>query len=137
MCWLIKNNGFFNIDNIDFFSNSSLNYFTFTNSFQQDYTHTLHKHNNLSATTGYHATHIYDIAYPAYVKSAAPSHIVYIYVYIRCITWIDNCTDYMYVYSAHCLLYKSVSMYCLYVNCFCTVWSTLSRISLSKAHVLW
>ncbi len=91
MCWLIKNNGFFNIDNIDFFSNSSLNYFTFTNSFQRDYTHTLHKHNNLSATTGYHATHIYDIAYPAYVKSAAPSHIVYIYVYIRCITWIDNC----------------------------------------------
>ncbi len=43
----------------------------------------------------------------------------------------------MYVYSAHCLLYKSVSMYCLYVNCFCTVWSTLSRISLTKAHVLW
>ncbi len=31
---------------------------------------------------------------------------------------------------------KSVSMYCLYVNCFCTVWSTLSRISLTKAHVL-
>ncbi len=28
-------------------------------------------------------------------------------------------------------------MYCLYVNCFCTVWSTLSRISLTKAHVLW
>ncbi len=47
------------------------------------------------------------------------------------------CTEYMYVYSAHCLLYKSVSMYCLYVNCFCTVWSTLSRISLTKAHVLW
>ncbi len=43
----------------------------------------------------------------------------------------------MYVYSAHCLLYKSVSMYCLYVNCFCTIWSTLSRISLTKAHVLW
>ncbi len=38
------------------------------------------------------------------------------------------CTEYMYVYSAHCLLYKSVSMYCLYVNCVCTVWSTLSRI---------
>ncbi len=47
------------------------------------------------------------------------------------------CTEYMYVYSAHCLLYKSVSMYCLYVNCFCTVWSTLSRISLTNAHVLW
>ncbi len=46
------------------------------------------------------------------------------------------CTEYMYVYSAHCLLYKSVSMYCLYVNCFCTVWSTLSRISLTKARVL-
>ncbi len=47
------------------------------------------------------------------------------------------CTEYMYVYSAHCLLYKSVSMYCLYVNCFCsTVWRTLSRISLTKAHVL-
>jgi len=43
------------------------------------------------------------------------------------------CTEYMYVYSAHCLLYKSVSMYCLYVNCFCTVWSTLSRISLTNA----
>ncbi len=28
-------------------------------------------------------------------------------------------------------------LYCLYVNCFCTVWSTLSRISLIKAHVLW
>ncbi len=28
----------------------------------------LHKHNNLSATTGYHATHIHDIAYPAYVN---------------------------------------------------------------------
>ncbi len=41
------------------------------------------------------------------------------------------------MYSAHCLLYKSVSMYCLYVNCFCTVWSTLSRISLTKAHVWW
>ncbi len=27
-------------------------------------------------------------------------------------------TEYMYVYSAHCLLY-SLSMYCLYVNCFC------------------
>ncbi len=26
--------------------------------------------------------HIHDIAYPAYVKSAAPSHIVCIYVYI-------------------------------------------------------
>ncbi len=62
-----------------------------------------------------------------------------------CIKCIDNgiclnstlCTEYMYVYSAHCLLYKSVSMFCLYVNCFCTVWSTLSRISLTKAHVLW
>ncbi len=43
----------------------------------------------------------------------------------------------MYVYSAHCLLYKSVSLNCLCVNCFCTVWSTLSRISLTKAHVLW
>ncbi len=44
----------------------------------------------------------------------------------------------MYVYSAHCLLYKSISMYCLYVNClYCTVWSTLSRISLTKALVLW
>ncbi len=28
-------------------------------------------------------------------------------------------------------------MYCLYVNYFCTVWSTLSIISLTKAHVLW
>ncbi len=37
----------------------------------------------------------------------------------------------------HCFLYKSVSMYCLYVNCFCTVWSMLSRISITKAHVLW
>ncbi len=26
-----------------------------------------------------------------------------------------------------------VCMYCLYVNCFCTGWSTLSRISLTKA----
>ncbi len=33
----------------------------------------------------------------------------------------------MFVYSAHSLLCKSVSMYCIYVNCF---WSTLSRISL-------
>ncbi len=41
------------------------------------------------------------------------------------------------MYYAHCLLYKSVSMYCLYVIFFCTVWSTLSRISLTKAHVLW
>ncbi len=34
---------------------------------------------------------------------------------------------------------QSVNMYCLYVNCFCfcTVWSTLSRISLTKALVLW
>jgi len=47
------------------------------------------------------------------------------------------CTEYIFVYSAHCLLYKSVSMYCPYVNCFCTVWSTLSIISLNKAHVLW
>ncbi len=46
-------------------------------------------------------------------------------------------TEYMYVYFAHCHLYKSVSMYCLYVNCFCTIWSTLSIISLTKAHVLW
>ncbi len=52
------------------------------NTVQLDYTHTPHEHNNLSATTGYHATHIHDIAYPAYVKSAAPSHIVCIYVYI-------------------------------------------------------
>ncbi len=43
----------------------------------------------------------------------------------------------MYMYFAHCHLYKSVSMYCLYVNSFCTVWSMLSRISLTKAHVLW
>ncbi len=43
----------------------------------------------------------------------------------------------MYVYIVHCHLYKSVSMYCIYVNCFCTVWSTLSIISLTKAHVLW
>ncbi len=28
----------------------------------------------------------------------------------------------MYAYSADCHLYKSVSMYCLYVNCFSTVW---------------
>ncbi len=48
------------------------------NTVQLDYTHTLHKH--LSATSGYHATHIHDIAYPAYVKSVAPSHIVYIYM---------------------------------------------------------
>ncbi len=41
------------------------------------------------------------------------------------------------MYSAHCLLDKSVSMYCLYVNYFCTVWSTRSRISLTKTHVLW
>ncbi len=40
----------------------------------------------------------------------------------------------MYVYIAHCHMYNSVNMYCLYENCFCTVWSTLSRISL-KAHV--
>ncbi len=37
------------------------------NTVQLDYTHTLHKHNNLSATTGYHAMHFHDIAYPAYV----------------------------------------------------------------------
>ncbi len=30
-------------------------------------THTLHKHNNLSATTGYHPMHSHDIAYPVYV----------------------------------------------------------------------
>ncbi len=42
----------------------------------------------LSATTGYHATHIHDITYPAYVKSAAASHIVCMNVYIMCI---DNC----------------------------------------------
>ncbi len=30
--------------------------------------HTLHKHNNLSASTGYHAMHIHDIVYPAYVN---------------------------------------------------------------------
>ncbi len=39
------------------------------------------------------------------------------------------------MYSAHCHLFKSVSMYCLCVNCFCTVWSMLSIISLTKAHV--
>ncbi len=38
---------------------------------------------------------------------------------------------------------QSVNMYCPYVNCcffcfvFCTVWSTLIRISLTKALVLW
>ncbi len=90
----------------------------------------------LSATTGYHATHIHDITYPAYVKSAATSHIVCVNVYIMCI---DNCkyvlkstlcTEYMYVYSAYCLLCKYV-LSIAYVNCFCTVWSTLSRISLT------
>ncbi len=38
-----------------------------------------------SATTGYYAMHIHDIAYPTYVKSAAtffPHTIVCIYVYI-------------------------------------------------------
>ncbi len=40
-------------------------------------------------------------------------------------------------------LMRSVNMYCPYVNCcffcfvFCTVWSTLIRISLTKALVLW
>ncbi len=67
-------------------------------------------------------------------------------MYIGCIMCIDNCMSnstlcvlsiYMYVYFAHCHLYKSVSMYCLYVYCFCTVWRPLSRISLTKAHVLW
>ncbi len=37
------------------------------NTVQLDYTHTLHKHNNLSATTGYHAMHFHDIAYLGYV----------------------------------------------------------------------
>ncbi len=35
---------------------------------------------------------------------------------------------------------QSVNMYCPYVNCcffFCTLWSTLIRISLTKALVLW
>ncbi len=41
----------------------------------------------------------------------------------------------MYVYFAHCHLYKSVSMYCLYVNCLCTVWSTLS--SDNKSDLIW
>ncbi len=101
-------------------------------------------HNNLSATTGYHPTHIHDIAYPAHIKSAAPLHIVCIYVYIRCITFIDNCK---YVLKSTlcvlsicmCILHIvfCISLYCLYVNCFCTVWSKLSSISLTKAHVLW
>ncbi len=46
----------------------------------------------------------------------------------------------MYVYFCIMSSVQSVSMYCPYVNCFlffCTVWSTLIRISLTKALVLW
>ncbi len=56
------------------------------------------------------------------------------YVFIvHCVYWVYVCV--------FCTLsfVQSVSMYCLYVNClfFCTVWSTLSRIALTKALVLW
>ncbi len=56
------------------------------------------------------------------------------YVFIvHCVYWVYVCV--------FCTLssVQSVNMYCLYVNCFvfCTVWSTLSRISLTKALVLW
>ncbi len=39
----------------------------------------------------------------------------------------------------HIVFCKSVKTYCPYVKCcfFCTVWSTLVRISLTKALVLW
>ncbi len=52
------------------------------NTVQLDYTHTLQKHNNLSATTGYTATHIHDIAYLAYVKSAATVFCILLCVYM-------------------------------------------------------
>ncbi len=50
---------------------------------------------------------------------------------VHCVYWVYVCV--------FCTLssVQSVNMYCQYVNCFCTVWSTLSRISLTKAHVLW
>ncbi len=44
-----------------------------------------------------------------------------------CILHIVNCIS----------LQVHTCTHCLYVNCFCTVLSTLSRISLTKAHVLW
>ncbi len=57
------------------------------------------------------------------------------YVFIvHCVYWVYVCV--------FCTLssVQSVNMYCPYVNCcfvFCTVWSTLVRISLTKALVLW
>ncbi len=51
------------------------------------------------------------------------------------------CSEYMYVLFCTLSSVQSVNMYCPYVNCcccfFCTVWSTLIRISLTKALVLW
>ncbi len=65
---------------------------------------------------------------------ATPSVLVTKTVFIvHCVYWVCVCV--------FCTLssVQSVNMYCLYVNCFCfcTVWSTLSRISLTKALVLW
>ncbi len=80
-----------------------------------------------------------------------PPPCIYVYimenVYIRCIMC-DNWTLITASMSNSTLCVLSicmciqhivfcVSMYCLYVNCFWTVWSTLSITSLTKAHVLW
>ncbi len=50
--------------------------------------------------------------------------------------WLQVCLIVHCVYWLYVCVF-CVSMYCLYVNCSCTVWSMLSRISLTKAHVLW
>ncbi len=57
--------------------------------------------------------------------------VIYIYVYIWCVmitVSMSNNTLYIFTYRQYVLSICKL---------FCTVWSTLSRISLTKAHVLW